>query len=406
MKTKSKMTALVMSFAMVMMTFLLTGGATLAWFTIGTTASASGFDFTASAASGIQISTDAVTWKSSIGIVDFDLTPGQPQENSVLTLASMDPVSTDGQLTGGAYDFFDATSGDGDFTLAANTSDFLVFDLYFLNQGAEDLTLSLTSSASVADGTTDNDTSLATRVGFVVQGSSNDVPTVIASSGGVSNYIWEPNSLTRSASALASGATNNAKYYYNGITTDNGSTAISNIDSYGIIEAGAYSTLVNTTKDLAVGDSPAIGVIPGGGSAQITKVSVYVWMEGQDVDCNNGTSAGDVDINLAFDSGSATSAQIADASATAFADGDNVTVSGGTQVGADYDAFVTQTITDATVSLDYISLIASGTANNSGSDITNIGVTPTVTSGTYDVVVRATLSGYVSSRTSNSIVLP
>ena len=404
MKKQTKLTAVITSFALLMLTLATTTAGTLAWFTRGTEATASGFDFTASAASGIQISTDASTWKSSISALDFDLTPGQPQENSRLSISGMEPVSTDTTLNSGSYDFYGATSGNGNFTLAADTSNYLVFDLYFLNQGAEDLTLSLTSSASVTDGTTDQDTSLATRVGFVVEGSHNDPATVIGLSNGISSYVWEPNSLTRSASALASGATNNAKYNYNAISGDNGGTPITTTDAYGLLSSGAYSTPVSTTKDMAIGDSPAIGTIPGAAGGQITKMKVFVWMEGQDVDCNNGTSAGDVDIALAFDSGAAATT-LASATASSFADGDNLTITGGTEVGATYTTYILQTVTDVAVSLDYIQYFATGTVNNSGTDITNIGLTPTVASGTYDVVVLATLTGSIGSRTATSIIL-
>lgn len=405
MKKKTKFTALMSSLAMVLILATTVSTATYAWFTRGTTATASGFDFTASAASGIQVSTDAVTWKSSLSNLDFDLTPGQPQENSRLSIGSMEPVSTIDAANGsGEFDFYTATSGDGNFTLSADTDNYLVFDLYFLNQGANALDLMLSATSAVTDGANDEDASLSTRVGFIVEGSDNDVATALALNGGVGTYIWEPNSTDRSASALAAGATNSAKYYYNGISADNGGSAISAIDPYGHLSSGAYTTLVNSTNDVAIGDANVITTLPGAGVGQITKIKVFVWMEGQDVDSNNAASTGDVAVSLSFDSGAAATT-LADANATAFADSTNLTITGGTAIGADYNAYVFTTVTDANISLDYRLLHGTGTANNGGSDVTNIVLSPALTPGTYDVVVQAILTGAISSRTSNSIVL-
>ncbi|MGD9901238.1 MAG: hypothetical protein AB7S44_01730 [Spirochaetales bacterium] len=409
MKNQKRLTAIVTSLAMLVVTAAATTTATYAWFTRGSQAAASGFDFTASAASGIQISTDALTWRSSITTTDFDLTAGQPQENSRLSIASMEPVSTVDSLASGEYTFYGATSGDGSFTLAQDLTNYLVFDLYFLNQGAEDLTLSLTKSSSVVDGANDQDTSLSTRVAFVIEGSDNVPAVVTGLAEGVGTYIWEPNSTARSASALASGATDSAKYEYNGISGDNGSTEVTDIDAYGLLSYNAtYTTLVDTAKDINIGDSPVIGTVPGATNGQITKVKVYVWMEGQDVDCNNGTSAGDVSISLAFDSG-ATSTQLGSKTATALSTpvADTiVTVSGAGDLGATYIAYVFTDETDATVSLDYRLYLSTGTVTYSSTDITEITLdTPVTASDTYNVVVTGELTGSIGSRTATDVII-
>jgi|LGVF01.2.fsa_nt_gb hypothetical protein len=406
MKKQKRITALIASLAMTLTAAAGLGTATAAWFTRGTEAAASGFDFTASAASGIQISTDAATWQSSIVTGDFDLTPGEPQENSVLTLAAMEPVSTVDVLNGsGEYDFFSATYAADDYTLAADTSNYLVFDLYFLNQGADALTLSLTTSATVTDGVTDMSTSLGTRVGFVVEGSHNLPATVIAMTGGVSSYIWEPNSLERTGTAQANGATDSAKYYYNGIDGDNGSTPITaaGVDDYKVLSAnGAYTALVNSTKDPAIGDTPVIGTLPGSVGGQITKMKVFVWLEGQDVDTQNDVSAGDVNIDLAFDSGAAVGT-LTDRTATAIATPvatTQVTLDQVGSTGATYDIHILETINDTNVSLDYRLYYSTG---SDAFDTSPIDLTTAVGAGTYDVVVTGTLTGFIGSRTSASL---
>ena len=410
MKKQTKFSAIIGSFSMVIALAILSGTATFAWFTRGTQASASGFDFTASAASGIQVSTDATNWQSSISAIDFDTSAGQPQENSRLSISSMEPVSTvESNVTNGMFNFFTATSGDGNFTLSADASNFLVFDLYFLNQGSEDLTLSLTNSSFVIDGVNDQDASLSTRVGFIVQGSHNLPATVIGLNGNVATYIWEPNSTQRSASALANGAVSSAKYEYNGISADNGGTPVTVMDAYGMISSnGAYTTLVDTTKDIEIGDSPIIATLPGALGGQITKIKVFIWMEGQDVDCTNAASEGDVQISLAFDSGAATTT-LSDKTASSLSTVANVTtlaITGTGNLGATYNAYVFRELTDSSVSLDYRLYLTTGAEIYATSDITEIILDDEVSAlATYQVVVTGTFTGAIGSRTSTNVVI-
>jgi hypothetical protein len=407
MKKQKKVSALVASLASVLIAATTLGGATFAWFTRGTQASASGFDFTASAASGIRVSTDAFDWKSSITAGDFDLSGGSVQENSRLTISGMEPVSTVAENVASTYSFYSATSGDGNFTLAADTSNYLVFDLYFLNQGAEDLTLSLTDSSFVIDGLNDQDASLSTRVGFIVQGSNNEASVVTGLSGNVSSYIWEPNSTQRSASALAGGAVPNAKYEYNGVSGDNGSVPVSTLDAYGMLSYNAaYTTPVTSTNDIEIGDSPVIATLPGAAGGQITKIKVFIWMEGQDVDCTNAASEGDVTISLAFDSGAAVTA-LGAKTAASFSTVDNTTtlaITGTGNLGATYNAYVFRTVTDGNVSLDYRLYLSTGAVLYDTVDITDIVLGTEVSSvETYEVVVTATLTGAIGSRTSTPV---
>ncbi|MGD9901239.1 MAG: hypothetical protein AB7S44_01735 [Spirochaetales bacterium] len=413
MKNQKKLTAIVTSVAMLAITAMATTTATFAWFTRGTQATASGFDFTASAASGIQVSTDALTWKSSITTTDFDLTAGQPQENSRLSIASMEPVSTiDGtaDLTDGEFDFYTATSGDGNFTISADHTNYLVFDLYFLNQGADALTLSLTNASAVTDGVNDQDASLSTRVGFVVEGSNNDPTTATGLAGGSSTYIWEPNSTTHSASALAAGVTASAKYEYHGLYDNNGGVPVTDIDYYGHLTANAsYTTIVDTTHDLEIGDSGVVTVLPGAGSGQITKVKVFVWMEGQDVDSNNAASTGDVAIELAFDSG-ADATQLGDKTAdtlTSLAGTTTLAVTGAGDLSVTYSAYVFQTVTDTNISVDYRLYLATGSATYAVTDVTEITLDNDIaaTPGTYNVVVVGKLTGSISSRTATDVIV-
>ncbi|MGD9901567.1 MAG: InlB B-repeat-containing protein [Spirochaetales bacterium] len=350
-------------------------------------------DVTITASSGIQISLDGMTWKSSIATADLGLS------------FKFDPVSTDGTVTDGDFNFYTATYGDGEFTLAADTHNYATFDLYFLNQGASDLTLSLASISSLLDdAVNDMDTSLTMRVGFIIEGSSNDPSTALALMNGTSSYIWEPNSTARSVVALASGAVDSAKYYYDGVVNDNGGVPISNLNAYGQFAAGTYTSLVNSNKDLAIGDSPIIGTLTNASVGQITKVKIYIWTEGQDVDCNNATAGGDLDITLAFDSGTTTLNSKTATEIITTSENSSVTLTGTGNVGATYTVYALQESTDATVSLGYVAYISEGTATYTASNVSSITLNDLLISvATYKIVVTARLTGYISSRTSTTL---
>lgn len=66
-------------------------------------------------------------------------------------------------------------------------------------------------------------------------------------------------------------------------------------------KASLYSNLFKTVDiDIATvnnnGNNTELFQLSGG----ITKVRVYLWVEGQDVDCENNASVGDISFNLQF----------------------------------------------------------------------------------------------------------
>lgn len=399
MKNKKKMTTIAASLAMMFVSAVLLGAGTFAWFTRGTEAQATGFNFTASAATGMQISTTGVigTFKSSLLATDFVVDSG-PQQGNRVTLQNMEPVSTANSVTGGALSFFGATSGDGNFTVGADSANYLMFDLYFFNEGIDVLTLMLDRTSSVVDGAVDKNTSLSTRVAFINQGSAEpaNIATLQAQKAGTSAYIWEPNSLYRSGTAINEGAENNAKYSYYGMT---GTGLMTNIDQYGLIDSTATKNVkVSNTHDLAIGDDNIVTTLAAG---HVTKVTIYVWIEGQDVDCDNGTSAGDVIINLMFDSASSTGAaqRVVNTLTPTGIAGDVVSLSGTSYAGATYYAFVLSDNTDSVNSnLDYQKLEASGSASAIDNTLSSITVDAAMNG---NLVVVGYYTGGVSARATN-----
>lgn len=407
-----RLTAMVASIAMVAATALSLGAATYAWFTRGTGATASGFNFTASAAEGIQISTDALDWKSHI--VGSDFTPlleeGQAQAGNRIQAIGMDPTSTNGVPAAGALTFYSAEEEDGQYTIVENNNDFLKFDIYFNNQSTSPLTLRLDSTSSVTDGTPNAKTSLATRVAFINQGVENigNTQGIIALNGadGKSNtYIWEPNSTERSAAASASGAVSGAKYEYEALVGNNGGSPITQ-DFYGYIGANAaYTKTVDYTNDLAMGDTDVILTLT---ATKVTKVTVYVWLEGQDIDNDNSTAAGNVNINLNFETGTTPVVPVtADSLSANEVSLETATVEAGTT----YSAFVIKELQIDEKGYKYRGFVAGGedivAAVEEGGQpsLTTIPLTSAVPTGTYNVIVVGAVDGKISSRTQATLGL-
>lgn len=316
-------------------------------------------------------------------------------------MSGIEPVSTVNSVTAGSLSFFGATSGSGDFTVTSNTTDYLMFDIYFRNDGDAALTLKLGATSSVTDGANDKNTSLTTRVAFINQGNDTianaAAGSLTAVRGGSSAYFWEPNSLVRTPNAISKGGINQAKYTYYGM---NQAGTYTSLDNYGLINMGSGLSHVTNTNDLAVGDSDAITTLA---VSAVTKVSVYVWMEGQDIDHDNGVSAGDVAINFSFDSAtddilSDSYSVVADNAATALS-GTTVTLSGTSTLGATYAAYAMDSAADP-INSNLTRKVLLGSGSFVAVDTTLAEITlGTSGAGADEVVVTGIFEGSVSSRT-------
>lgn len=284
--------------------------ATYAWFTANRAVSVEEIDVRAQASGGIQISADATNWSNEVTLADLKA-DGLLDVTNFIPTAALRPVTTIGVNTKtGAFDFYLGELNDaGDKVKLTSVADddghYVAFDLYFysataqtieFNAGTQVLAKNVTGSGDAVDAGLKS----SVRVGFLVQG--ND-PTATPSTatglanGTVSNQtIWEPNADIHTEYAVnmlgASGV----------MTTYGGKAAASDpvaMDSSNTTNFQAVNT------DLGLKTSTETGVYPEGTifefSAGITKVRVYVWIEGQDIDNEDTASLGTgVGVNLNF----------------------------------------------------------------------------------------------------------
>lgn len=250
-----------------------------AWFTIGNTAQVDDIQMNVQAADGLQVSAtgNANDFKSILNTTELkkEGTSNTFPAGTVVPVSTVAAVTADGKLT-----FYKGTITNGVLSATADTANYICFDIYVQASNAK--TLYLETSSSVLASNNDKETHLASRVAFIDLGSAETAKGAQDLTGATTNpvVIWEPNSTTRSeAYQNAYGTGNNDKQMtYNGISSVNGE---------GVPTLSAVSASDNTSN-LAICSL----------EAGYNRIRVYVWLEGQDVDCLNEISGGGFIVNL------------------------------------------------------------------------------------------------------------
>ena len=335
---KKKLKSLVL---LLFLTILLLSTSTYAWFTANRSVSIDAINVNVTAVSGLQISTDASEWKTLINNTDIR-TPAAytTHKNQLPTILS--PVSTAGTTTGAYLNMFKGTvAGDpangGQMSLttvacdaeaAGSNGDFVAFDIFLKADEAGTVYLENGSGVTVTASQADKGLQYAARYAFVIEGNvnSNSEPSdAQALSGASSVIIVEPNYDAHKTSGV-----NNASTYYN-ISTTAAADGVAAVSYVGV--KAAFSTpilLVNTnpggtvdsTKFASITNLMRTNVAYSGASssyaayigntvqthllpvftlaAGITKIRVYMWIEGQDIDCENADSGAYLTYKLGF----------------------------------------------------------------------------------------------------------
>ena len=293
---------------------------TYAWFTANRTVTVDAIDVTVTTSKGLQISTDATNWKSVV--TNADITGASwsgvnnqlPQGTNLLS-----PVSTDGTVDSNGYmEMFkgtiesDATTGNNLLTAVKSTEtngtagDFVAFDLFF--QSTQEQDIYLTSNSSVVAKGTSTGIENAARVALIKEGSvayGSAASAAYALKGSQSKFIWEPNYDVHTTAAIANAlnnygatipATGGSKVAYKGVTAAIPTGVPLNST------ASAYFADVNpaTTGSLASGIPTTAYLSLFKVAAGITKVRIYMWIEGQDYDCEDRASGGSLTYSLQF----------------------------------------------------------------------------------------------------------
>ena len=317
-KKQKKLSSLIL---LLLLLVVLLGTSTYAWFTSNKNVSVEGIDVKVTTSSGLLISADATNWKTTLKNADLTGATWDGKKNQLpgiitntTTGKTMDTTET------GALDMYDGeVTSDGGVlklstTKAANeangtTGNYVAFDVFFKTETEGQIYL--TTSANVTS-TTVEDKGLknASRIAFVKEGNKPAdaaVDTIYALNGATETdvVVWEPNydahtsygvtqaSTVYGINTLHAG-TGNAKLDYNGVKAPVDKKVLTYTDE-NYVKVDTIGTLATPTSYTAI-FSLATG---------ITKMRIYFWVEGQDVDCENNASGTGISLNIALSQNSA-----------------------------------------------------------------------------------------------------
>lgn len=322
-KRKSNLKLLIL---LLLLTAVLLIASTYAWFTANQTVTVSDLTVNVETKNGLQISVDGTNWKSVIQTADITgASTTYPTAINQLP-STLEAVSTGGNVTDGLLEMFygQVDTKDGDYVLTASkdaetngtTGRFIAFDLFFQVNQATPIYLTPTSGVTSAENKGIENTA---RIAFLVQGHSDPgTPTAtIQGLKGATNattYIWEPNYDTHTASGVQ-----NANDVYGITTQTEGATQLSydgvkaaiakddsvllgnaNVTSFADLFQTVTPTYTTTKAFSTNVPLTEMTLQPG-----VTKVRIYMWIEGQDVDCENNASGTSAVFNLQITSNNA-----------------------------------------------------------------------------------------------------
>jgi hypothetical protein len=188
------------------------------------------------------------------------------------------------------------------------------FNFYVKNEGNTPLDFKLNldgstgSTATTTKNTEIDTTAKAVRVAFINQGSvgigtfddegrSSKETVKDMTTNETSNVkIWEPNATKATTSTYVTTKAINSELVPANTETESSSVIKKNVMlSDNVVTEGAV--LVDQTTSKGTSGALTLATLKAN---TITKMTVYVWLEGQDADCTNQAAAGSVTFNLKF----------------------------------------------------------------------------------------------------------
>ena len=274
---------------------------------------------------GIEISSDGTNWKAILSINDI-INARETYPNSINQIPStLEPVSSVGDLEDGKMKMFygvvENDVNDNYFLVAGRNIEeesfdeqsngkFIAFDIFL--KTSQPFQIYLTPESNITYGG-ENSYGIenAMRIAFVHEGTVAIGSALNTTQGLTTNqeenvYIWEPNYDIHTTHGIE-----NAKNVYGlnitspgqRVTYDGVSNEIAKNNKIKIQNANkiSYPNYFDTVDiDLATKSNFETNEEIFYLNSGISKYRVYMWIEGQDVDCENNASVGNVSLNLQF----------------------------------------------------------------------------------------------------------
>ena len=312
--SKKKVTSLIL---LLLLSIVMLGTTTYAWFTANQVVTINSINVKVEASNGLQISTNAAQWKSVITNSDIlaGYTGSVNQFPIYVTNVSTDSIvdQTTGRLnmyravvgndaTTGNYNIYTAKETD----TAGSTGNYVAFDIFLRVDKTQTIYLTSDSDVLAKEGTEDRGLKNAARIAFVTLGHGESTDSASTLTGLRNNVsakalIWEPNADAHTQMVadtvapeygvtLVAGA--NTPYY--GVNK----VIPTPVDLKELVNGTntTDATLVNpgiVTKEVNSVYKEAFDLAAG-----VTKMRIYMWIEGQDIDCENNATGSDIEFNL------------------------------------------------------------------------------------------------------------
>ncbi len=305
---------------------------TYAWFTANKTVTISSLDVHVETSSGIQISTNAVDWKTII--TDTDIKTGAYSGNfnqlpstltAVSTIGAVDSASQMGRMRMFAGSV-EANETTGNFELtteeittetAGETGSYIAFDIFLKVDTTSQVYFGSGTGVTAKQGTSEKGLSNAARIAFVREGygTATAAPSSITSQHNPQlQMILEPNYDTHTAFGIQQGQQYYTTYSnVNSLSAGSGNSKVSYDGVKANISTGLLLNTTNATNNTNYFQTVTTRELPttysngsyAGANTQyvtldagVTKVRVYMWIEGQDIDCENNASGSDLTFNV------------------------------------------------------------------------------------------------------------
>ena len=325
-KRKKRFRSLIL---LLFLSIIMFGVSTYAWFTANRMVTINTLNVHVEASNGLQISTNASDWKSVI--TNADITTNAYSTHMNMVPANVTAVSTNGDVntSTGKLKMYksvignDATTGKYNITTEldteakGSTGNFIAFDIFLRVDSNQTIYLTTGSNVVTKANTDDKGLKNSARVAFVKLGHGNstdivdnlvDLDNEIASKA----IIWEPNTDTHSPLVVSQVAGEYGVILGNREEdTENNITPDTYTNYYGvkreISTAVDLIDLVNGTDTTnAELVTPNIRTVASNTTYQqvfnlttgVTKFRVYMWIEGQDIDCENNATGSDISFNV------------------------------------------------------------------------------------------------------------
>lgn len=291
---------------------------TYAWFTANQVVKVGTLDVQVEAANGLQISVDAHNWKTSISKDEILAANYDGVKNQIPN--ELTAVSSAKEVTDGMLNMFlgKITSNDtGEPTLTATketdhngsngtTGNYIAFNMFLRVDKETEIVLTENSGVTFAD--SDRGLQNSARIAFIEEGNVADASqeTVIRPKmEGTSALIWEPNNDIHNNNAITHANQNYGQTIKDGQVVPYVGVAQAIADGIELPETitADGTNFKDVTVDMQSGNTTPIGeegldfitLQPG-----VTKIRVYMWIEGQDYDCENGASGSEITFDMEF----------------------------------------------------------------------------------------------------------